>query len=86
VLCKWDRDIADRDTERVTEFAYVLTRKSAHFRIYLYDILALRMSPNAASAQPEKQSFHYIVRSGLAGGAAGCVVRLCFPSLALSPS
>ena len=37
------------------------------------------MSPNAASAQSEKQSFHYIVRSGLAGGVAGCVVRLSTP-------
>jgi len=40
----------------------------------LYDIPALRMSPNAASAQKDKQSLHYIVRSGLAGGVAGCVV------------
>jgi len=37
------------------------------------------MSPNA-SVRSDKQSLHYIVRSGLAGGIAGCVV--CFvPSL-----
>lgn len=39
----------------------------------LYD---LRMSPNAVSVPNDKQSLHYIVRSGLAGGIAGCVVRL----------
>lgn len=44
------------------------------------------MTPNAASIQPEKKSFHYIVRSGLAGGVAGCVVRLSTLSLTLSPS
>lgn len=33
------------------------------------------MSPNAASTQPEKQSLHYIIRSGLAGGVAGCVAK-----------
>ncbi|KAF8971072.1 mitochondrial carrier domain-containing protein [Flammula alnicola] len=33
------------------------------------------MSPNATSAQHDKQSLHYIVRSGLAGGIAGCVAK-----------
>ncbi|KAG2015815.1 carnitine/acyl carnitine carrier [Coprinopsis cinerea AmutBmut pab1-1] len=34
------------------------------------------MSPNAAaSAPPDKQSLHYIVRSGIAGGIAGCVAK-----------
>ncbi|KAF6760186.1 mitochondrial carrier domain-containing protein [Ephemerocybe angulata] len=33
------------------------------------------MSPNAASAPPDKQSLHYIIRSGLAGGIAGCVAK-----------
>jgi solute carrier family 25 (mitochondrial carrier protein), member 16 len=48
------------------------------------------MISNAAS-QPEKQSLHYIIRSGLAGGVAGCVVRLStlysiiFPALLLQP-
>jgi hypothetical protein len=32
------------------------------------------MSPNATSVQNDKQSLQYIVRSGLAGGIAGCVV------------
>ena len=32
------------------------------------------MSPNA-STPPNKQSLDYIVRSGIAGGVAGCVVR-----------
>ena len=36
------------------------------------------MSSNA-STRPDKQSLHYIIRSGLAGGAAGCVVRLFLP-------
>lgn len=34
------------------------------------------MSPNATSLRSDKQSLHYIVRSGMAGGIAGCVV--CF--------
>lgn len=38
----------------------------------------LRMSPNAAPAQHDKQSLNYIIRSGLAGGVAGCVV--CLPT------
>lgn len=42
--------------------------------LILYDPLALRMSPNAASPQTDTQSLHYIIRSGLAGGIAGCVV------------
>ncbi|KAF8995490.1 mitochondrial carrier domain-containing protein [Cyathus striatus] len=33
------------------------------------------MSPNAAPAQQDKQSLHYIIRSGLAGGIAGCVAK-----------
>ncbi|CAA7259153.1 unnamed protein product [Cyclocybe aegerita] len=34
------------------------------------------MSPNAApTKQHDKQSLHYIVRSGLAGGVAGCVAK-----------
>ncbi|KAF8895720.1 mitochondrial carrier domain-containing protein [Gymnopilus junonius] len=33
------------------------------------------MSPNAASAHPDTQSLSYIVRSGLAGGVAGCVAK-----------
>ncbi|TFK44459.1 mitochondrial carrier domain-containing protein [Crucibulum laeve] len=33
------------------------------------------MSPNAASSPPDKQSLHYIIRSGLAGGIAGCVAK-----------
>ncbi|KAF8160877.1 mitochondrial carrier domain-containing protein [Crassisporium funariophilum] len=33
------------------------------------------MSPNAASAQSDKHSLHYIIRSGLAGGTAGCVAK-----------
>lgn len=32
------------------------------------------MSSNASSKY-DKQSLHFIVRSGLAGGIAGCVVR-----------
>lgn len=76
-------------TERPTELDYVLSRSfhcTFKFPIHLYDPPAIRMSPNAASAQPEKQSFHYIIRSGLAGGAAGCAVRLCTLSLTFSPS
>ncbi|KAF9482198.1 mitochondrial carrier [Pholiota conissans] len=33
------------------------------------------MSSNAAAAKYDKQSLHYIVRSGLAGGVAGCVAK-----------
>jgi hypothetical protein len=50
----------------------------------LYDPLALRMSPNVASPQTDTQSLHYIIRSGLAGGIAGCVVSRF--SLSLSRS
>jgi len=42
----------------------------------LYDFAALRMSLNVASARNDKQSLHSMVRSGLAGGIAGCVVSL----------
>ena len=34
------------------------------------------MSLNVASARNDKQSLHSMVRSGLAGGIAGCVVSL----------
>ena len=68
-----------------TELAYVLyplPHLHPKFRVaHLYDLLALRMSPNAASTQPEKQSLDYIIRSGLAGGVAGCVVRLSTSAL-----
>lgn len=33
------------------------------------------MSPNASAPPRDKQSLGYIVRSGIAGGVAGCVVR-----------
>ncbi|KAJ2931277.1 hypothetical protein H1R20_g5827, partial [Candolleomyces eurysporus] len=33
------------------------------------------MSPNAASAPPDKQSLNSIIRSGIAGGIAGCVAK-----------
>ncbi|PPQ93660.1 hypothetical protein CVT25_012719 [Psilocybe cyanescens] len=33
------------------------------------------MSPNAANAHTDTQSLHYIIRSGLAGGVAGCVAK-----------
>ncbi|GLB37842.1 putative mitochondrial carrier (TC 2.A.29) family protein [Lyophyllum shimeji] len=33
------------------------------------------MSPNVSTARRDKQSFHYIIRSGLAGGIAGCVAK-----------
>ena len=33
------------------------------------------MSPNVPPSPRDKQSLHYIIRSGLAGGIAGCVVR-----------
>lgn len=33
------------------------------------------MSTGAASASSDKQSLHYIIRSGLAGGVAGCVAK-----------
>ncbi|KAF9453959.1 coenzyme A transporter [Macrolepiota fuliginosa MF-IS2] len=33
------------------------------------------MVPNAAIAQRDKQSLNYIIRSGLAGGIAGCVAK-----------
>ena len=46
---------------------------------HLYDPPAPRMSPNAAPAKHDKQSLHFIVRSGLAGGIAGCVVSAGFP-------
>jgi hypothetical protein len=35
------------------------------------------MSPNV-SKNRDKQSLHFILRSGLAGGIAGCVVSLFF--------
>ena len=34
------------------------------------------MSPNVSASPRDKHSLHYIVRSGLAGGIAGCVVRV----------
>lgn len=37
------------------------------------------MSTGAASASSDKQSLHYIIRSGLAGGVAGCVVSFHWP-------
>jgi hypothetical protein len=40
----------------------------------LHETQAPHMSPNAASAQPDKQSLQYIIRTGVAGGVAGCVV------------
>ncbi|RDB25041.1 putative mitochondrial carrier C17H9.08 [Hypsizygus marmoreus] len=33
------------------------------------------MSPNVSTSSRDKQSLHYIVRSGLAGGIAGCVAK-----------
>lgn len=33
------------------------------------------MSPNASNAPRDTQSLHYIIRSGLAGGIAGCVAK-----------
>jgi len=33
------------------------------------------MSPNASTPPRDKQSLDYILRSGIAGGVAGCVVR-----------
>lgn len=50
------------------------------FRAHIHRLRTLHepqvphMSPNAASAQPDKQSLDYIIRSGVAGGIAGCVV------------
>lgn len=51
---------------------------SSHLHVPL-QAAGLRMSPNAAAAQRDKQSFNYIIRSGLAGGIAGCVVRTSIP-------
>ncbi|KDR75280.1 hypothetical protein GALMADRAFT_249278 [Galerina marginata CBS 339.88] len=33
------------------------------------------MSPNAAPKHPDTHSLHYLIRSGLAGGVAGCVAK-----------
>jgi hypothetical protein len=41
------------------------------------------MSPNASPPR-DKQSLGYILRSGIAGGVAGCVVRLLAPAVKLS--
>lgn len=48
----------------------------------LYGFAALRMSSNVISARNDKQSLHYMVRSGLAGGIAGCVVSFTLHGLA----
>ncbi|KAF5380637.1 hypothetical protein D9615_004754 [Tricholomella constricta] len=33
------------------------------------------MSPNVSTSPRDKQSLHFIIRSGLAGGIAGCVAK-----------
>lgn len=63
-----------------------LESRSLHHRLYLYIFyhfvsFGLQthefMSPNETSTT-DKQSLNFIVRSGLAGGVAGCVVSTMF--------
>ena len=75
LIANWGAITAYAAAAAVPYSSYRLTFGVEH----LYDPPAPRMSPNAAPAKHDKQSLHFIVRSGLAGGIAGCVVSAGFP-------
>jgi len=76
------RGLPCQTTHRVTVFKAL--RIPSHVinllhRSFVCDALKLvhQMSSNVSKSR-DKQSLNYIIRSGLAGGFAGCVVRVLF--------
>lgn len=64
-----------RATQCVLLFIYLAPFPEIDPLVPLHEPQVPHMSSNAASAPPDKQSLHYMIRSGVAGGIAGCVVR-----------